>query len=330
MALFASVITSINPPSPGIRRWRKAVQDLYGSIVIIGDRKTKGAWSEFGGFLSLKRQKMFFPLGEKIPENSYSRKNVGYLMAIAQQSPCIHETDDDNRPLPNFAIREETLKSKGIAPSSWANVYKIWTNKEDTAIWPRGFPLGNITDPRPKTTGTRENTCPIQQGIVQNDPDVDAIWRLTNKKKVEFLPNPNALSLPPGTWCPFNSQNTWWWPTAYPLLYLPSFCTMRCTDIWRSYVALRCLEALQAPLGFFAADFVQHRNKHNIYRDFLEEIPTYQNTSKIRSILENTPLKENTEENLLLCYESLIREKILPKEELALVQLWIKSLHEVV
>ena len=63
-----------------------------------------------------------------------------------------------------------------------------------------------------------------------------------------------SLWLPPGTWCPFNSQTTWWWPEAYPLLYLPSHCSFRMTDIWRSFVAQRCLWELGHGLVFHAPE----------------------------------------------------------------------------
>jgi hypothetical protein len=53
-----------------------------------------------------------------------------------------------------------------------------------------------------------------------------------------FLPN-RRVALGAGAWSPFNSQNTAWYPKAYPLLYLPSYCSFRMTDIWRSFVAQR-------------------------------------------------------------------------------------------
>lgn len=80
--------------------------------------------------------------------------------------------------------------------------------------------------------------CPIQQGLADNNPDVDAIYRL-------ILPFPTIfrkgrkVALGNNSWSPFNSQNTTWWKKAFPLLYLPSYCSFRMTDIWRSFVAQR-------------------------------------------------------------------------------------------
>ena len=39
-----------------------------------------------------------------------------------------------------------------------------------------------------------------------------------------------------------NSQNTLWFKKIFPLMYLPVTCSMRCTDIWRSLIALRILK----------------------------------------------------------------------------------------
>ncbi|MBV5271274.1 MAG: DUF288 domain-containing protein, partial [Afipia sp.] len=70
------------------------------------------------------------------------------------------------------------------------------------------------------------------------NPDVDAIYRLTLPLPQSFREE-QPVALGRNVWCPFNSQNTTWWKEAAPLLYLPSFCSFRMTDIWRSFVAQR-------------------------------------------------------------------------------------------
>ena len=76
--------------------------------------------------------------------------------------------------------------------------------------------------------------------------------------------------LGPETWCPFNSQSTWWFPVAYPLMYLPSRVSFRMTDIWRGFVAQRCLWELGKGIVFHAAEVVQRRNPHALLRDFAD------------------------------------------------------------
>ncbi|MHC4265647.1 MAG: STELLO glycosyltransferase family protein, partial [Planctomycetota bacterium] len=66
-----------------------------------------------------------------------------------------------------------------------------------------------------------------------DNPDVDAVYRLTQRLPLTFRKD-RRLALGNGSKCPFNSQNTTWFPDAYPLLYLPAYCSFRMTDIWRS------------------------------------------------------------------------------------------------
>jgi hypothetical protein len=167
--------------------------------------------------------------------------------------------------------------------------------------------------------------------LVDGSPDVDAIWRLVLDKPFRFQPGA-SVALMSGVWCPFNSQSTWWWPEAYPLMYLPSFCTFRMTDIWRSFVAQRCLWALGGAVIFHASEVVQRRNAHNLLKDFQDEVPGYLANDQIVRLLEDQPLEPGTEAvgaNLLRCYEALIKRGILPQKERPLVKAWRGDLKQV-
>jgi len=169
---------------------------------------------------------------------------------------------------------------------------------------------------------------PIQQGLADLSPDVDAVWRLVLDREIRFKAA-SSIALKPGVWCPFNSQSTWWWPDAYPLMYLPSFCTFRMTDIWRSFVAQRCLWEMGGMLSFQAADVVQRRNQHNLMRDFSDEIPGYMRNDELVKTLEDLSLERSREavsSNMLRCYEALVRRDIFPAKELRLVRAWLKDL----
>ena len=64
-----------------------------------------------------------------------------------------------------------------------------------------------------------------------------------------------------------------------------------------------------------APESVQHRNAHNLLRDFEQEIPGYLNNNRIISILERTQLLSGAEmvgDNLHRCYEALISAGIIP------------------
>ena len=101
------------------------------------------------------------------------------------------------------------------------------------------------------------------------------------------------------------------------------------TDIWRSFVAQRCLWELKAGLVFHEADAVQERNEHDYMQDFHSEVPGYLNNSKIAALLSALELETGPDKvgrNLLCCYEELVKHEVLPPEELELVHAWLEDI----
>jgi hypothetical protein len=138
-----------------------------------------------------------------------------------------------------------------------------------------------------------------------------------------------SVWLAPGAWCPFNSQSTWWFKKAFPLLYLPSFVSFRVTDIWRSLIAQRCLWKLGYGVAFHGPETLQQRNKHNLLRDFEEEVPAYLNNNRIISILERVQLSGRADmigDNLHRCYEALAAVEIIPGREMPLIEAWLADI----
>ena len=165
--------------------------------------------------------------------------------------------------------------------------------------------------------------CPIQQGLADENPDVDAIYRLILPLPFDF--EDGTVVLDKGVWCPFNSQNTTFWRPAFPLLYLPFHCSFRMTDIWRSFVAQRIGWENGWRLMFHGSTVFQERNEHDLMRDFAEEVPGYLNNEKIRRTLEDLALKggeANLGDDLMTCYRALIAMEVVGKEEEALLAAW--------
>jgi len=270
--LFA-VLTTIQRPTRSVWRLSEQINAHGAELVVAGDRKGPDEFAVPGAnFLSLSDQlESGFALAVKLPVGHYARKNIGYLWAIERGAECIYETDDDNAPNASWQPRSRTTLARPCPPRPWANVYRMFSEEH---IWPRGFPLDRVVDGATHVLDDTEVPgwfdAPIQQGLANGSPDVDAIWRLTLDRHFQFADRP-SVSLPAGTWCPFNSQSTWWWRPAFPLLYLPSYCSFRMTDIWRSFVAQRCLWELGYGLVFHAAEVDQERNEHNLMRDFEDE-----------------------------------------------------------
>lgn len=298
-------------------------------IIAIGDKKTPLVdWPEGTEFVSLNQQKKLdYSLVADLPENHYARKNVGYLLAMSRQSALIFDTDDDNAPLDSWRARASQTAARPSFDSGWINAYRWFS---DTHIWPRGLPLDKAThSAAPGNLGAVTDVIsPIQQGLANGSPDVDAVWRLLMDKEVIFKAA-DSVQLLPGAWCPFNSQSTWWFPAAYPLMYLPSFVSFRMTDIWRSFIAQRCLWALGYGVVFHEAEMFQDRNPHNLMRDFEQEVPGYLNNERIRVVLEGLNLRTGQEEvsnNLHRCYDSLIKAHLIPKSEMKLVDAWLTDI----
>lgn len=151
---------------------------------------------------------------------------------------------------------------------------------------------------------TSATDCPIQQGLADENPDVDAIYRLTFPLPQNFRSD-RRVALGSGAWCPFNSQNTTWYPEAFPLLYLPAYCSFRMTDIWRSFVAQRIAWANGWSVLYHEPTVWQDRNDHDLMRDFADEIPGYMNNAQIAAGLDALPIKPGVGEipaNVQLCY----------------------------
>lgn len=324
------VITSIFEPTESIKKLSKKLNG-QSEIIVVGDTKGPEKFELPGAsFYSIEAQrKLNFSITPILPEKHYARKNLGYLLAMETGVNCIYETDDDNAPNDHWAVRtKETEVVVAEQSSKWINAYKHFSSEN---IWPRGFLLDHIGSEHstPRHSGTLTTVkAPIQQGLADVSPDVDAIWRLTQDREFYFEQQP-SLALPSGSWCPFNTQTTWWWKEAFPLLYLPSYCTFRMTDIWKSFVAQRCLWEMGYPMVFHAAEVDQDRNLHNLMRDFESEVSGYLQNQKLTETLENCKLRPGTEnalDNLVLCYEALIKAELLPKKEMDLVKAWAKDI----
>lgn len=326
-----AVITTIQEPTPSVQMLVKQLQRHDIQLVVAGDRK--GPTSFIGDnicFLPIAEQhRLNFKLAEHLPENHYVRKNIGYLHAISQGATSLYETDDDNAPLTTWVPRQEDVIVHDVTTRGWVNVYRCFTEGN---IWPRGFPLDAIVSsaahPPVCANDTRTVHAPIQQGLANNSPDVDAVWRLVFDRPFVFADGP-SVHLPPGAWSPFNSQSTWWWPEVYPLLYLPSCCTFRMTDIWRSFIAQRCLWELGCGVVFHPPEVVQERNPHNLMRDFTDELPGYQRNRELVQVLERLDLKPGiggVGANMRTCYERLVAHNFFPVRELDLIDSWLDDL----
>lgn len=329
------VITSIaGSDHPVLNLFARECATRHMPFVVAGDVKSPAGFLIAGcDFLSVKDQKQLpFSVSALIPDKHYSKKNIAYLKAIRDGAEVIIETDDDNIPLPGFwEERHAELQGHLLENKSWVNAYHYFS---DTNIWPRGFCLRLLSQKTEQTTinCTGSYYCPVQQGLADRNPDVDAIYRLTMPLPFYFKKN-NTIILGNQTICPFNSQNTTWFREAFALLYLPSFCSFRMTDIWRSFVTQRILWTCNWNLAFHNATVYQERNEHNLMKDFEEEISGYVNNEQLMQelvALDLKPGKEFIYDNLRSCYKKIIEKGYIDEKELVILDAWILDIKQLI
>lgn len=321
------VITSIFPPTEAVIKF--AALNNY-KVIVVGDLKTPNPW-QCGGvqYLSTDWQsKCQYKLAKDLPFNHYGRKMLGYLEAKACGAEYIIDTDDDNIPYANwdFPSFEGNFLSSA-ANLGFVNMYKSFTSAH---IWPRGFPLNLIQNPEAqlhtKNLQTSNLKIGVWQGLADEDPDVDAIYRLTSNQPC-FFDKAQPIVLQAGTICPFNSQNTMFRKELFPLLYLPAFVSFRFTDILRGLIAQPIMNLYDYHLGFTQATVIQKRNPHNYLKDFESEINCYLYPEKIIEIVAAAISKNCTlNDNLFNAYKALELVNLIEKRELNLLDLWLEEI----
>lgn len=317
------VITTINKPTKAIIEYSKIVKRMGWKLLIVGDAKTPNDYQQFDcEFLSLETQhKNWGEFSRLVPLNHYCRKNIGYLHAFLNGAEWVFDTDDDNIPLEGFA---ESLIAKRAAQvvvrDGFVNVYKYFS---DQPLWPRGIPLQDIQQTGTVTGQTEERSFALTQFLADQDPDVDAIYRLTNNTLVSFNTSAAPVYLPPGTWSPFNSQATLLHRDYFHTLYLPCHVPFRMTDIWRSFVAQKVLWADGEGVAFVRPNVVQERNPHDFFKDFKDEVLGYLHNHEIRARLDVVSLKGvSPGDQLFACYSEMKAVGVVQDREFALIEQW--------
>jgi hypothetical protein len=324
-----SVITSINEPSEAVL---KLSSILGANMIVIGDQKSPKEWIDSQStFLDIEDQKKCnYKLEAQLPYNHYCRKNIGYLKAIKEGADIIYDTDDDNILHENLVL-PSTHGPFLTYPENFGFV-NIYRNFSDEFTWPRGFPLNKIREesflatPFLQTFDSSNLNVKIWQGLVDNEPDVDAIYRLLFNKKFVFRQQ-TPIVLPKGAVCPFNSQSTFFAKDVFPLLYLPATVSFRFTDILRGLVAQPILWLYDYQLSFISPIAYQNRNEHNLMSDFESEISCYLDVEKVVEIVINA-IDGNVDlnGNLLAAYSALMRAEIVEKKEIEFLKAWLYDL----
>ncbi|KAI9236926.1 MAG: hypothetical protein BYD32DRAFT_462048 [Podila humilis] len=340
------VVTTINQPTDAM----EILCNLPGwNVVVVADTKSPKEWA-CGScvYLTVEEQLCLdFDIVPAIPFKAYTRKNIGYLWAIKHGATTIFDTDDDNLPTSKQIIFESPTDSFVVfspneTESRSINIYSHFGRPD---VWPRGFPLSeiNITRsvqylpsygslPEPWRSTVAPPTL-IQQGLADLDPDVDAIFRLTQGqelKRIKYCKASPTIRLSPGSFCPFNSQNTLFSYDSLWGLVLPISVSFRVCDIWRGYWVQRLLWDVNGSLSFTKPTVEQIRNAHEYLDDFKDEIQLYTDTSRFIDFLANwTSTSMDLETRIVELMKAMAAEKFIGEADVNLAERWVNDLQRV-
>jgi hypothetical protein len=279
----AIVVTSINDCTELLNGYLAnfAKYGREAKIYVITDVKTpailppKGVihrtLAEQFGFL----QSIAFPL-EDIPLNSDNRRNVGYLMALADGAEMIVSIDDDNYADDEWDFIGEHSASMwkyNRARSSRGGWYNnCWTLQNTEKSFPRGFPYFARKDQFFTEEIIQKNEVRINAGMWLGDPDFDAMtW---TQKPCTATAFKDSAVLAFDTWCPINSQNTavhrGLMPAYYFIRMVPP--SDRFGDIFQGYFALKVAKHMGWTARFGSPVVTHRRNSHVYLKDVQKEI----------------------------------------------------------
>eukprot|EP00435_Cladocopium_sp_Y103_P048426 s749_g14.t1 len=146
-------------------------------------------------------------------------------------------------------------------------------------VWPRGFPLDYVQAQHTFNRSIRveqlERPPAVQQFLADEDPDVDAIFRLTRPLPCNFAGlepgTPSAMAIPPQFFTPYNAQATVHLYEAFWGLLLPVTVHGRVSDIWRAYLTQKLLWDVGQLVTFLPPYVVHDRVAHDYLKDFQSE-----------------------------------------------------------
>jgi len=327
----AIVITSIFGDQPILKIIEEMAESYNWDLVVAGDISSTGFNTpRYMKYLSISEQlDSEYRYSRLAPVRNYCRKNFAYLEAIKRGADIIVETDDDNIPDTTFFQPRVLSKQRKVVDApGWVNVFKYFTESE--LIWPRGFNLEKAKDKVIPFDDLRFEiiNCPIQSGMVNGDPDVDAIYRLLFPPMFTFEHTQREVALSNRSVCTFNTQNTTFFREAFPLLYQPATPMFREADIVRSLVIQRLLRETDRLILFHGPNVTQQRNEHSLLDDLRQEVRLYAHVSQIQEDLSELKFAGSITqlEKMHMCYEVFIKYGMVDRFEHRLIDAWQEDL----
>ena len=258
-------------------------------FVVIGDRKSPLQTATFCDsaqqdypctYLDIPAQQKYLErfrdLWNHLRFDSIQRRNIGILLAWERGADVIITIDDDNFVMnQDFVGLHSMVGSVRELPtygstSGWFNVCSFLEADRGVEFYHRGYPhdLRWREDNHFVSSSRAAHKIAINAGFWLDNPDIDALTRMERQPVVRGFKNTwtGNFALEPGTWSPFNSQNTALMRDAVPAYFLSPYVG-RYDDIWASYVLTRIAEHLDHVISFGEPLVRQERNPHDLWKD---------------------------------------------------------------
>ena len=289
------VTTTINIPVLLLRYAQNAKYYGHSNVdfVVIGDRKSPADTADFCkqveqhyacAYLDIAAQKKYldrFPaLWEHLRFDSIQRRNIGILLAYEKGADLVITIDDDN-----FVMDQDFVglhRRAGMirelpcygSTSGFLNVCSFLEADHGVQFYHRGFPQKmRWNEPSQFISVQRSmRRVAVNAGFWLDNPDIDALTRMERQPVVRGLKAnwSGNIALQPGTWSPFNSQNTALMRDVVPAYFLSPYIG-RYDDIWASYIVARIAQHLGDVISFGEPLVRQERNPHDLWKDLDQE-----------------------------------------------------------
>ena len=341
MSKTAITITTINVPNfiEGIcQNLIKYNRLNSAAMIVIGDVKTpaetrgycKKMSDKFKAeieYLDIKDQKKalskYKELLELFPYNTPDRVMLGGMLSYLRGYDRLIAVDDDNYTTEHDFVGFHSITGTEVNldliknDSGWFNVHSALQEENNIPFYPRGYPWEQRKPEANKINYQSKKVKVVaNQGLVLEDPDIDAISRLfhpirATAMKADFKPQ---FGLYPGTWSPFNYQNTSLCRELIPLYYRP-LSALRNGDIWTAYLINKLAGHFGQVITFGQPLVKQLRNPHNLWNDLDIELINNRATDDLISLLRNAALTKKTYfealgELITNCQKDLKKSKI--------------------
>jgi Reversibly glycosylated polypeptide len=311
------VTTTINIPTLLLQYAENA--RYYGhenvDFVVIGDRKSPAGTAEFCqrvaqyypcSYLDIPAQQKYldrFPkLWTHLRFDSIQRRNVGLVLAYENGADVVITIDDDN-----FVMGQDFVGLHSVvgtvrelptyaSTSGFFDVCSFLEAEDGARFYHRGYPQKQRWTQSGFVSAYRDRRqVAVNAGFWLDNPDIDALTRIERQPVVRGYKShwPGNFALQPGTWSPFNSQNTALMRALLPAYFLSPYIG-RYDDIWASYVIDRIAEHMGDVISFGDPLVRQERNPHDLWKDLDVERNGMILTDDFCEALRTVPLSGTT------------------------------------